>query len=450
MTLTSWLLTHHPFFVDLRQHLLNVVDAWNIGDLDEFVISSRRPVRTVILGLNELIRSGEVRVAHEGIVGRTEVLSKMPVRHWAPEWNDSDAGILNRYLEIAAERETPSLLWGQRRLIPKSAIDRAHYVLSWLQRPTSKITFLGDDDLVSPLVAALAPSATVQVIDIDRAVLEIAQKTARELGATIHVQHSDLSRATVEGSKSDIAISDPWPSADGSFESVFWNYAAYMLRVGGMSLTTVAPSHKPLGYDACAVSQHRELGLSVIDLQANFGVYESFDFEFTPFEKKFLARHNLRSTVAQTKSILTACKVAELNGACNPAASLDFDKWTAAATDHYLTIQAGVEEQVQLATDRGLQPALVKNLPSHGLRTELIVPSNLREKVPHNPALSTEEKLAAWGTVLNEMDVAASPAELNELINLSTTGQITPDGPLAPLGLAIRAIESWERKRLDA
>jgi hypothetical protein len=188
----------------------------------------------------------------------------------------------------------------------------------------------------------------------------------------------------------------------------------------------------------------------VIDLQADFGVYESFDFEFTPFEKGILARNHLRSTVAQTKSILTACKVAELNGACSTAASLDFDKWTAAATDHYLTIQAGVEEQVRLAAERGLQPAQFNNGPSRGLRTELIVPSNLREKVPRNSALNTEEKLAAWQTVLSEMDVVASPGELNELINLSATGQIPPDGPLAPLGLAIRAIESWERKRLDA
>jgi predicted methyltransferase len=451
MSLTSWLLTEHPFFDDLRQHLLAVIDTRNVTDLDDLVIASRRPVRTVILGLNELIRSGEVRVTTGGIVSGTEPSSRISVRRWGATCDNSNTELVNRYLELAADRETPSLLWGQRRLIPRSAIDRARYILSWLKHQTDRITFLGDDDLVSPIVAALAPSATVQVIDIDSAVLQAAQKTALELGAAVNVEHSDLSRASLEdASKSDIVVSDPFPSADGSFESVFWNYAAYILRVGGVSITTVAPSHKPIGFDGSAVQQQRALGLCVIDLQADFGVYESFDFEFTAFEKAIFSRNGLRSTVGQTKSISTAQKVEDREVEWDTIASLDFDKWTVAATNHYLTIQAGVNEQVRLAAERGLQPTLIKNLPTHGLRTELIVPSTLRQRIPRNSDVSREEKVSAWSSVLEEMKVAASSEELNELINLAAIGKIQSDGPLSSLGLAIRAIESWERKRLDA
>ena len=34
MTLTSWLFADHPFFVDLQQHLLRVIETRNIRDLD--------------------------------------------------------------------------------------------------------------------------------------------------------------------------------------------------------------------------------------------------------------------------------------------------------------------------------------------------------------------------------------------------------------------------------
>jgi hypothetical protein len=451
MSLASWLLTEHPFFDDLRRHLLSVIDTRSITDLDDLVIASRRPVRTVLLGLNELIRSGEVEVTNEGIVGSVEPSNRIPVRRWNSSHDHLNSEILERYLEIAGEREVPSLLWGQRRLIPRSAIDRADYILSWLEHPTDTITFLGDDDLVSPLVAALAPASTVKVIDIDSAVLEVVQETSRKLGAAVDVRHSDLSRARLEDtSKSSVVISDPWPSADGSFESVFWNYAACVLKTGGVSITTVAPSHKPIGYDGSAVQQQRSLGLCVIDLQADFGVYESFEFEFTEFEKDFLARNHLHSSVAQTKSISTAQKIADIKVESPVAPALDFDKWTSAATAHYLTIQAGVEEQVRLATERGLGPASSKAPSSPGLRTELIVPPHLRQKIPRNSHGSREEKLHAWSTVLEELDIDASGDELNELVDLSITGRIQSDGPLSQLGLGIRAIESWERQRLDA
>ena len=451
MSLVSWVLTKHPFFDDLRQHLLAVIETRNITSLDDLVIASRRPVRTVILGLHELIESGEVRVTPEGIVRSAGPSSRIPLRRWGGTSDNSNPEVVNRYLELAAERETPSLLWGQRRLIPSSAVDRARYILSWLKHQTNRITFLGDDDLVSPIVAALAPSATVQVIDIDSAVLQTAEKTARALGATVNVQHSDLSHTSAkDAAKSDIVISDPWPSADGSFESVFWNYAARALRVGGVSITTVAPSHKPIGYDGSAAQQQRALGLFVIDLQADFGVYESFDFEFTAFEKAILSRNGLRSTVSQTKSISTSQKVVDAEIERATTTSLDFDKWTVAATNHYLTIQAGVDEQVRLAAERGLQPILANSLATHGLRTELIVPADLRHRIPRNSDVSREEKLNAWRSVLEKIKVEASPDELNELINLAAIGKIQPDGPLSKLGLAIRAIESWERQRLDA
>jgi predicted methyltransferase len=456
MPLGTWLLENHPFFAELRRQLLAVLETHDIKDLDELVVASRRPVRTVLLGLAELIDSGEVEVGSKIVAGAKKDVATppaVPVRHWMASRGDGWDEIFSRYLQAASKREVPSLLWGQRRLIPESAVERAHYILSWLEKSDGKIVFLGEDDLVSPLVAAAAPAAAVHVIDIDRGVLNTVQETARALDARVHTHHADLSQAVLEHrADCHLVVSDPWPSGDGSFEGVFWSHVAGILRPGGISISTVSPSHKPLGYEAGALKQLRVLGLCLLDLQADFGRYESFDFEFTPYETNILNRYGLKSNIHHTKSIVAARKISA-NGFSSEASApaLDFNRWSAAAMGHYLTIQAGVDDQRQLAAERGVSapPAPDSEEAQRGLRIELILPPELRDRTAQIATLSRERQIDAWGALLAEAGVNPTGDELTELVGLSQSGEIKQDGPLARLGLAIRAIESWERWRLD-
>lgn len=456
MSLTSWLFNEHQFFRELRHHLRSVIEARRIRNLDDLVIASRRPVRTVLLMLDEMIRSEEVTVFPDAITINSRADSPhlaRPKRGWA--WNDDGDKdeIISRYVQLASEREAPALVWGQRRLIPESAVERAFYILCWLTRYDGKIVFLGEDDLVSPLVAALAPSCEVHVVDIDRGVLNAVDKTASALGTKVHTYHNDLSQAALDhNADSDIVISDPFPSGDGSFEGVFWSHVVRVLRPGGISITTVAPSHKPIGYDARALSLQQGLGLSILDLQADFGWYESFEFEFTAFEKDILARHHLRSRVHHTKSIMAARKESlEVLAAGQSSPEIDFEKWSSATMHHYLTVQAGVEQQKQIAVERGLGPAPSKEaaITKRGLRVDLIAPPELRRKVAVDSTTGKQELIESWNTVLAEMGVAATDEEIIELVRLAEAASIEPQGPSASLDLAIRALESWERWRLD-
>jgi len=450
MSLARWLLAEHPFFQDLRGRLENVINFQAPLSLDELVVRSRRPVRTVLLMLNDLLRIGAAQASPVGIE-RGSPQSEQRHAIAVPQRQQScPSTIEQRYLNAVVQREVPVLLWSQRRLVPQSVIDRCNYILRWVDRPVGSIVFFGDDDLVSPLFAAVAGGWSVHVADIDQGVLDTAQRVAKELGTTITVHHADISQITAAWTDSyDIVVSDPFPSGDGSFEAMFWARAARVLRPGGISVTTIAPSHKPVGYDRQALSRQAEIGLLLIDLQADFG---SFDFEFTPFEKRIMNENRLASSISQTKSIMAARKPRSWQP-CKPDGSNDFDfkKWSAATLNHYLTVQAGVDEQQRLAAARGVgAPVVTGDAAPQGLRVDLIVPAELRSQIALESGDPTADGARAWEAVLARVGAVSTADERRELVRLASIADVQSDGPLTELGLAIRAIESWERWRLDA
>jgi predicted methyltransferase len=454
MSVVSWLLEKHPFFCELRQCILGVIEFQGPLSLDDLVVRSRRPVRTVLLMLNEFMRSGEIRLVDQGIELRRDA-STAPYGKSISLSNRSRFALgelATRYLSSAGSREAPALLWSQRRLIPSSSIDRCGYILQWLVRPTGSIIFFGDDDLVSPLLAAAAPGWKVHVVDIDRAVLDKAEQIAKDLGGRLTTHHSDLSALDATWADSyDVVVSDPFPSGDGSFETMFWGQAARVLQLGGVSVTTIAPSHKPLEYSSCSISRQTELGFYLMDIQADFGLYESFEFEFTAFECGILERARQSSTVSQTKSIMAARKLHKQSLRIAEAQKdFDFTRWMESTLGHYLTIQAGVEDQQRIAATRGL-PKMLNMTASdkRGLKVKLILPAELRSEFENESRGAAEQPVRKWSLLLATMGVTPNVGELDELVRLESSAALRSDGSLAELGLAIRAMESWGRWRLD-
>jgi len=449
MSLYSWFVEQHPFFRELRQNVLAVTRQSEVQSFDDLVVRARRPSRTVLLALDQLVGAGDVTITAAGITSRPSAQkqanclepstkSKLRFEHRLDD-------LPSRYISLASKREAPALLYGQRRLVPESAVERCLYILNWLNQPEGTIVFLGDDDLVSPIVASAAPGWTVHVVDIDNGVLEAAQRTAEGLGTRVLIHHGDLSQIVLDlESSCDVAVSDPFPSGDGSFEGVFWSHVARILRPGGVSVTTLSPSHKPLSFAAGALQSQQSLGLCLMDLRADFGRYEAFEFEYTPFEQSMLKSHGLVSTIAFTKSLMAARKLLPQKDSASKT-QFDFSTWSAATLGHYLTQQAGVEKQRSIAQERGFGlPDGSAVPPKQGLKVELLLPPALRQDVSR-----AGNTLQTWTSVLGSLGASPSEMEVREIVRLSVSADVQPEGPLAQLGLAIRALESWERWRLD-
>jgi hypothetical protein len=406
----SDLLDSSAIFISASSRLRAALEQ---GDrtLDELVVNSRTPARTVLLLLRHLIRNGEVR-STDGALTLAKAASRglgtgyCASSHTLPpciSW------LREAYSQAAGVREMPSLLWGQRRLTPKSALDRAAYILAFAATipGPARYVFLGDDDFVSPLVAAADANGNVLTVDIDQAIIEGVNRVAAALHAELTTLHQDVSAGG--GAPSDCeataVICDPFPSADGSFERMFWLRAADCLCPNGILITTVAPSHKPEGYSDGALSLLRQLGFQLIDLRANFGQYEVFDFEFAVAERNLMRDLGLQSGVSHTKGLLAARFLGRSPAA--PVPQFDFSSWTEAAKSHYLTKQAGVAEQQRIIHERGTGRRLSGN--------DRQIVNDTR------------------GSVTAVVDGASGYQEEPDWLNL-----------------AQRAVESWERCRLDA
>jgi hypothetical protein len=119
---------------------------------------------------------------------------------------------------------------------------------------------------------------------------------------------------------------------------------------------------------------------------------------------------------------------------------------------HYLTVQAGVDRQRQIAIERGIQEGNEIGYPTNlqrGLQVELMFPPELRGGVIGVGA-NPEETIHLWASFLSQhFGVMAEEEELKELTRLKVTSELQHESSLAELGLAIRAIESWERWKFD-
>jgi hypothetical protein len=178
----------------------------------------------------------------------------------------------------------------------------------------------------------------------------------------------------------------------------------------------------------------------------NFGRYEVFDFELTRFEDGIVRTLEHRPSVSQTKSLFASIKLEP------PAPELakeierfDFGQWSGALAGHYLTQQAGEDEQQALAQARGAQASTVKPTVRPGMRIEALAPPDLSLQSGATP----QSRAKSVANALAERGADVTQTEIDEFARLANKAEIADSGHLGELGLCIRAVESWTRVRVD-
>jgi hypothetical protein len=94
---------------------------------------------------------------------------------------------------------------------------RARYLLSTYELDGAHLVCLGDHDLTSVVTKAVAPGATVSVVDIDERLLRYLGGLSDRLGLDLHRYHADLRLTlprTLSGS-ADLVFTDPPYSTEG-------------------------------------------------------------------------------------------------------------------------------------------------------------------------------------------------------------------------------------------
>lgn len=249
-------------------------------------------------------------------------------------------------------RGTPALAYGQRFLTPESSVARAALVLRRLGvNSSSSIICLGDDDLTSLALAALAPAYRITVVDIDPAVLSVIDEVARRHGLPISTQSGDLMAEPPQEwlAAFDCAVTDPYPTADHSFERRFASVARRLLRDSqeAFLLVTVGPSHKPATFGDTLLAVLGSSGWRVRDTFEELAEYQIVRGEFTAFESRYLALDDAKSEViSHTKGYAI---LESLHGfhSDQPTPPFDVREWLQAVSSHDLSQRFGGAERIR-------------------------------------------------------------------------------------------------------
>jgi hypothetical protein len=440
MNLATWTLRHHPFFLGLTEKLNNRLVIRSGLSIDDLVVELRRPLRPILLVLDILSQDGLLSASTFGSVRS----SRFSIE------TGSDEDLLRaRYGAATAKPGDLALLWTQRRLTRASAADRANYVARFCVRRTGRIVLFGDDDLVSPLLAAKLPDWHVTAIDIDADVLQRIDSVAKQLGSTVDTIHADLATWRLIGEPPDIVVCDPFPTKDGSFERIFWVPAASILRAGGMLVSTSLPSHKPTNYSADIAGLLRRLDFSIVDQRMSGGTYEVYDFDLLPQERAILQRLKLHCTVHHTKALFAAEKLTDRAPPSDLRVEEDVMKqWMRRFSGHYLTVAAGKDVQAQLSIRRSPQSsgkvegtAAGTHAPS-GMDVSLLLPSQFEARTAGIQCALDIEALFEMLELKTRLRVEANERALLLQLHMGT---FDPESLDEPLALVVRSLDSWTR-----
>ncbi|MCK6681150.1 MAG: bis-aminopropyl spermidine synthase family protein [Thermoanaerobaculia bacterium] len=263
------------------------------------------------------------------------------------------------YFAARHVRGRPALLFGQRFITPRSALARAE-AISRNTGSSRSVIFLGDDDLVSPILSFLRPDLRVTVLDIDANVLNALKASRRP---SLEIVACDLRNgipAVLRG-RFDLFVADPFPSSDGSFELMFVAAGTQALSRSGarLGLVSLAPTHKTNAFGQRQVQLVQTSGARLLLWDTATAEYELIPGEWSPLEETTLATLDPRQSSFSHAKTLALFRWDEPS--LDPPRGTPIDAWVECILAHDLTWRLGGTSRLQ---EEAKRTAVGYSLPS--------------------------------------------------------------------------------------
>ncbi|MBI9082220.1 MAG: bis-aminopropyl spermidine synthase family protein [Desulfobacterales bacterium] len=352
----------------LKNELIRTIDLNQPLSFFELVYLMHLAYRNTLFFLEMLSREGKVVCTEQGICLAHSPNLKRQHKHkeimtqkilpWSTEVRQ-----LERNLEqIARKQPSPILLFGHRGITIESTLNRINYMLYRDDVVDKEIAFIGDNDLCSIALGLLGKSRRLCVFDIDEKLIDFLRAVCKEYSLKIEFVNYDCHNPTpVEFQNSfDVFWSDPYPTADASFEYLFWQRGLSLLRLGAgkIGYTLSMPSHKNRSHFHASQRLLTDLGLIITDVIPRMNSYKLILGELSEQEEIWLrcyaADKDVKLGIAHTKSLIRF-ETSNHNMNYGPdfkelkkGRDDDLSNWILNQIDNYLLLHIGVEEQLNL------------------------------------------------------------------------------------------------------
>ena len=162
--------------------------------------SERRMMRLI----NQMVENGELVVNN----------NKFDIPNNYNKYKDIDFDYIEKEIKkIIGNRPLPTLLFDQRPVTYKTTVNRVKYMLGSNDVYSKKIVFLGDDDLTSIALALTKVDCEIEVLDIDKRLIEYINEISKKYDLNIKTRVYNALDDTPKNllHKFDVVATDPTP-----------------------------------------------------------------------------------------------------------------------------------------------------------------------------------------------------------------------------------------------
>lgn len=197
------------------------------------------------------------------------------------------ADLLERFGRWEQDRPFAVEQYDQGFISPSGVIARACFLHERGDLLDREILLVGDDDLLSLVLAATGLPRRIQVLEIDDRLVDFISDKARELPAPLQAEPFDVQSPLPEHYRSgfDVFITDPVETLPGL--QLFLSRCVSSLKGRGGSgyfgLTTLEASRQK--WYALQQSLHA-MGLMITDIKRDFSLYPQMESSFSRYQEK--------------------------------------------------------------------------------------------------------------------------------------------------------------------
>lgn len=193
-----------PLYKKKHDEVLEYLKTFSFSDFFTIVNNVGGSERRMMRLINQMVENGELIVKN----------NKFDIPNNYNKYQDIDFNYIEKEIKkIINNRPLPTLLFDQRPVTYKTTVNRVKYMLGSNDVYDKKIVFLGDDDLTSIALALTKVGCEIEVLDIDKRLIEYINKISKDYSLNIKARVfsalEEMPNDLVH--KFDVVATDPTP-----------------------------------------------------------------------------------------------------------------------------------------------------------------------------------------------------------------------------------------------
>ena len=271
-------------YIKKHDEIIDYLRTFSFSDFFTIVNNVGGSERRMMRLINQMVENGELIVKNN--------LFDIPNNY--NKYKDIDFDFIEKEIkQIISDRPLPTLLFDQRPVTYKTTVNRVKYMLGSNDIYNKSIVFLGDDDLTSIALALTKVDCDIQVLDIDKRLIDYINEINDKYSLNIKTRVYNALDETPEDllHKFDVVATDPTPEKIPF--TLFMNNAINLAKgKDSIIYTSIYSSAMDETLDLQKVIN--DMNLFITDMIPSFTKYKAIYGLYNKKDIEFIKKYNIK------------------------------------------------------------------------------------------------------------------------------------------------------------